>query len=100
MSLNLPNYTDTKNQTANALSAQVKKVFDALQKSIFAKYQVIPDVDVAITGTTVSHALKRVPTGYLIIKRSNGTVVYDTNSTNKFLELKAAAEVTVTIVVF
>lgn len=56
----------------------------------------------ANTDTALTHGLGRVPTGYIIIKRSASMVVYDGSAawTSQLIYLKASATGTVTVLVF
>jgi len=100
MSLRKPSYTDTKNQSTTGLSAQVKKMFDFVQKSIFLNYQIIKDAEVTLAGKKITHAIGREPNGYLIVRRSHGYAPYDTEITDKYILLKASVTMTVTLIVF
>lgn len=100
MALKRPYFVDNKNQTTNSLSAQVKKMFDAIQKFPFLNYQIIKSVEVSAAGNKIPHALGREPIGYLILRRSHGYAPYDTEITDKYLLIKASVTMTLTLVVF
>lgn len=51
---------------------------------------------------TIEHTLKKVPSGYFVVKATAATTVYDgtTTWTNKIIYLKADVATTVTLLIF
>jgi len=61
----------------------------------------VKDVDLTTAVKEISHKLGRTPTGYLILKRSSGEVVFDGGEyTDKIIPLTSTGSVTVDIWVF
>jgi len=68
-----------------------------------AEVKTIADSGLADTQNTVAHTLKRVPSGFIVIKINKGGVVYDsgTSWTDTALYLKcSAANAAITLLVF
>jgi len=68
-----------------------------------AQIKTISDSGVADSENTVAHTLKRVPTGYLILKINKSGIVYDSGSTwtdtNIYLKCNSA-NAAITILIF
>lgn len=63
----------------------------------------VADTGAANTEFSIAHGLKRIPTGYLVIRRSAGGVVYDSGTTfttaNIYLKC-TTANTTLTVIIF
>lgn len=62
-------------------------------ENISGEWQVVSDTGVADTEFAVSHNLGAVPIGYLVMKISNGGVIYDSGTawTSSVIYLKSSA---------
>lgn len=64
---------------------------------------VVADTGAANTEFTVAHSLKRIPTGYLVIRRDKAGVVYDSGTaftvSNIYLKC-STANTAITVIVF
>ena len=58
----------------------------------------IKDIDVGTSDTVVNHKLGRTPLGWIVVKRNENAVIYESATTNnnkdKFLILKASSVTT------
>lgn len=63
----------------------------------------VADTGGANTEFTVAHSLKRIPTGYLVIRRDKGGVIYDSGTTftvaNIYLKC-SVANAAITVLIF
>ncbi len=62
--------------------------------------RLIRDVVLTTTELQVAHRLAKVPTGYIVTKRSANATVFGTSLTNRFLNLTSSASVIVDLWVF
>jgi hypothetical protein len=94
-------------QTGNPLLDRVQqnilRAFEALGETLNIA-RVVADKAIATGDTAVPHGLGRVPRGYIVVKRSAGEVVFDGAGAHprpaEFINLRASAAVTVSLVFF
>lgn len=81
----------------------VKTVFDGISKREIVRGQLIEEVDLLTTAVRVSHALGRIPKGFIVVDSTAAVTVYrDSTGTErtKFLTLISSAAATVSLWVF
>lgn len=96
----IPPFSDDKNTTTSKLSAQVKKIFDAILKNPIVDYQIIKEQTILTTTTKVFHNLGRFPKGYIITKQNASAIVYYTQITDTFIILDSSATVKIDLYIY
>lgn len=86
--------------TERALGHIISAVGDIALKEILDGELLKDVVIVAGTPKLVAHKLGRKPVGYLVVRRSANSMVWDSAATKEFLTLSASANVTVSLWVF
>ncbi len=91
------------------LQSYALEVAQMLNKGLFfsdnfnAATVAVADTGGADTEFTVAHSLKRIPSGYLVIRRSKAGVVYDSgtpfSATNVYLKC-SAVNAAITVLIF
>ena len=76
----------------------VEQVLTPILNSPVIDGVLIKDIDVGTTDTIVNHKLGRTPLGWIVVKRNENAVIYESATTNnnrdKFLILKASSATT------
>ena len=76
----------------------VEQVLTPILNSPIIDGVLVKDVDVGTSDTVVNHKLGRSPLGWIVIKRNENAVIYESATTNnnkdKFLILKASSATT------
>ena len=76
----------------------VEQVLTPILNSPIIDGVLVKDVDVGTSDTVVNHKLGRSPLGWIIVKRNENAVIYESATTNnnrdKFLILKASSATT------
>ena len=96
----IPAFSDDKNTTISKLSAQIKKIFDAILKNPIVDYQIIKEQTILTSTTKVFHNLGRVPKGYIITKQNASAIIYYTEITDKFIILDSSATVKIDLYIY
>lgn len=82
------------------LQTDIEQAVGSAIRSPLLNGRMVSDVDLASGSTTLEHKLAREIRGYLIVKRSNASTIYDESSDDKFLTLNASGAVTVSLWIF
>ena len=76
----------------------VEQVLTPILNSPIIDGVLVKDVDVGTSDTVVNHKLGRSPLGWIVVKRNENAVIYESATTNnnrdKFLILKASSATT------
>ncbi len=87
-------------EDSRSLQTNIEQAIAGFIKSPLLDGLQLDDVSLATGNTKIKHKLGRKIRGYLIVKRSNASTIYDSASDDLFLTLNASAPLTVSLWIF
>ena len=90
------NFNDYK---LEKIQNNISKSF-ALINADFTNGLLISDIALTAVVTQVNHGLRKTPSGYIVLKRNAGAVVFNGSINENYIELSSTVNVTVDIWIF
>ena len=87
-------------ESDRTLQTNVESAIGSAIRNPLLNGRLISDVQLVSGDTKLEHKLARAPKGYLIVKRSNASTIFDASSDDLFLTLTASGSVTVSLWIF
>lgn len=93
--------TEFSDANLQKLQDNCERKFDVYDFLPFFGGILIKDVAITTSDTTINHGLKKVPVGYLVVKKNANAQIWDTANFNQNnITLRASATVTANVWVF
>jgi len=89
-----------KDSLLERFQLNLEKFFFQVYDNPFLKGQLIEGVELTSTAKSITHALGRVPIGFLVLDKNAGASIYRTDSDREQIKLAASSNCTAKLWVF